>query len=45
MPFRHAREVIALEIEAMTERGEYLPAPDGDAEIRVERVVVTPPAA
>jgi predicted RNase H-like HicB family nuclease len=42
---RNAREVIALEIEVMTERGEDLPAPDGDAEIRVERVVVTPPAA
>ncbi len=42
---RNAREVIALEIEVMTERGEELPAPDGDAAIRVERVVVTLPAA
>jgi predicted RNase H-like HicB family nuclease len=42
---RNAREVIALELEVMAERGEELPAPDGDAAIRVERVVVAPPAA
>ena len=35
---RNAREVIALEIEVMAERGEDLPAPDGDAEIRVDVV-------
>ena len=41
----HAREVIELELEVMHERGEEIPAPDGDAEVRVERVEVTAPAA
>jgi antitoxin HicB len=42
---RNAREVIELEIEVMIERGETLPEPDGDADIRIERVAITPPAA
>jgi len=42
---RNAREIIALEIEVMLERGEALPPSDGDADIRIERVAVTPPAA
>jgi predicted RNase H-like HicB family nuclease len=42
---RNAREVIELEIEMMLERGEALPQPDGDADIRVERIAITPPAA
>ena len=42
---RNAREVIELEIEVMTERGETFPESDGDADIRIERVAVTPPAA
>jgi predicted RNase H-like HicB family nuclease len=41
----NAREVIELEIEVATERGEDLPAPDADVPVRVERVVVVPPAA
>jgi len=41
---RKAREVIELEIVVMLERGDALPQPDGDAEIRVERIAVTPPA-
>jgi predicted RNase H-like HicB family nuclease len=41
----NAREVIELEIEVIIERGETLPEPDGDADIRIERVAVTPPAA
>ena len=39
---RNAREIIALEIEVMVERGEDLPSLDGDAAIRIERVVATP---
>ena len=42
---RKAREVIEFEIEAMIERGETLPASDADADIRIERVAITPPAA
>jgi predicted RNase H-like HicB family nuclease len=42
---RNAREVIELEIEVMLERGETLPDSDGDADIRIERVAVTRPAA
>ena len=41
----NAREVIELEIEVAMERGEELPAPDADVPVRVERVVVVPPAA
>jgi antitoxin HicB len=41
----NAREVIELEIEVALERGEELPAPDADVPVRVERVIVTPPAA
>jgi predicted RNase H-like HicB family nuclease len=41
---RNAREVIELEIEVMIERGP-LPESDGGADIRIERVVITPPAA
>jgi antitoxin HicB len=41
----NAREVIELEIEVAIERGEELPAPDADVPVRVERVVVIPPAA
>ncbi len=44
-PIRRAREVIDLEIEVALERGEELPAPDADVPVRVERVIVTPPAA
>jgi len=44
-PIRLAREVIELEIEVALERGEELPAPDADVPVRVERVIVTPPAA
>jgi predicted RNase H-like HicB family nuclease len=42
---RNAREVIALEIEVMLERGETLPDSDGDAGIRIERVTITTPVA
>jgi len=41
----NAREVIELEIEVATERGEELPAPDADVPVHIERVVVVPPAA
>jgi predicted RNase H-like HicB family nuclease len=40
---RNAREAIELEIKVMLERGETLPRSDGDADIRIERVAVTPP--
>ncbi len=39
-----ASDVISLELSLMLERGEEFPDPDGDAETRVERVVVTPPS-
>lgn len=42
---RNAREVIELELEVLIERGEVLPASDGDADIRIERVAITAPAA
>ena len=42
---RNAREVIELEIEAMIQRGETFPESDGDADIRIERVAMTTPAA
>jgi predicted RNase H-like HicB family nuclease len=42
---RNAREAIELEIEVASERGEDPPAPDADVPVRVERVVVVPPAA
>jgi len=41
----NAREVIELEIEVATERGEELPNSDADVPVRVERVVITAPAA
>ena len=41
----NAREVIELEIEVAIERGEELPAADADVPVRVERVVIIPPAA
>ncbi len=41
----NAREVIELEIEVAIEHGEELPAPDADVPVRVERVIVNPPAA
>lgn len=41
----NAREVIELEIEVATERGEELPTSDADVPVRVERVVVASPAA
>jgi antitoxin HicB len=41
----NAREVIALEIEVATERGEEIPAPDAHVPVLVERVSVAPPAA
>ncbi|MBV8299014.1 MAG: type II toxin-antitoxin system HicB family antitoxin [Candidatus Eremiobacteraeota bacterium] len=42
---RNAREGIELAIEVMLERGETLPASDADADIRIERIAITPPAA
>ncbi|MBV8574058.1 MAG: type II toxin-antitoxin system HicB family antitoxin [Acetobacteraceae bacterium] len=42
---RMAADAIDLELTVLHERGLPIPEPDGDAEIRVERVVVTPPAA
>jgi len=41
---RMAKDAIELEISVARERGEELPDPDGDAEIRVERVVIEPAA-
>jgi predicted RNase H-like HicB family nuclease len=40
---RNAREAIEVEIKVKLERGETLPRSDGDADIRIERVAVTPP--
>jgi predicted RNase H-like HicB family nuclease len=42
---RMAADAIGLELSVLRERGLPLPEPDGDLEVRVERVVVTPPAA
>ena len=42
---RNAREVIELEMEVKIECGEALPVADGDADIRIERVAITLPAA
>ncbi len=41
----NAREVIALEMGYARDKGLPIPEPDGDAEIRIERVVVKQPAA
>jgi len=41
----NAREAIELEIEVLVERGEPVPAADANVAIRIERVVVTAPAA
>jgi predicted RNase H-like HicB family nuclease len=40
-----ATDAIGLELSVLHERGLPLPEPDGDSEVRVERVVVVPPAA
>lgn len=42
---RMAADAIGLELTVLIERGLPIPEPDGDAEVRVERVVVTSPAA
>jgi len=39
-----AKDAIGLEISVARDRGEELPDPDGDAELRVERVVIEPAA-
>ncbi|HEX3468906.1 MAG TPA: type II toxin-antitoxin system HicB family antitoxin [Candidatus Elarobacter sp.] len=41
----NVREIIELEIEVAAERGEDIPPPDADVPVRVERVVIAPPAA
>ncbi len=35
-----AKDAILLEVAVARERGEELPDPDGDSELRIERVVV-----
>jgi predicted RNase H-like HicB family nuclease len=42
---RMAADAIGLELTVLRERGLPMPEPDGDTEVRVERVVVIPPAA
>jgi predicted RNase H-like HicB family nuclease len=42
---RMAADAIGLELSVLRERGLPIPDPDGDAEVRVERVVVSAPAA
>jgi predicted RNase H-like HicB family nuclease len=42
---RMAADAIGLELSVLHDRGLPIPVPDGDAELRVERVFVQPPAA
>jgi predicted RNase H-like HicB family nuclease len=42
---RMAADAIGLELSVLRDRGLPPPDPDGDLEVRVERVVVTQPAA
>jgi hypothetical protein len=42
---RNVREVIEPENEVMIERAETLPESDGDGDIGIERIAITPPAA
>jgi predicted RNase H-like HicB family nuclease len=42
---RMAADAIGLELSVLRERGLPVPDPDGDVEFRVERVVVSAPAA
>jgi predicted RNase H-like HicB family nuclease len=40
-----ATDAIGLELAVMHDRGLPVPEPDGDSEVRIERVVVPAPAA
>jgi predicted RNase H-like HicB family nuclease len=40
-----AADAIGLELSVLRERGLPVPEPDGDVEVRIERVVVATPAA